>query len=496
VSEAAVSFAEGFRYPPTIARALASRAKIVGIFGPARCGKTAGACMYVWRHIKKYAAQLPGHVIKWVFVRNTYESLQKTTLQSWLTWFPAPTFGRYLEAKKTYLVRLPKGQRGEVLFMGLDEERDLQSLLSLDLSGFVIDEPAGGVGTGGIVKPGIPEQVYLGLIPRLSHPIALQRTRGIVIGNPPSTAHWAARHLKQAALEEPERVACVDAPASEAPILRHQPNFYTDMIHALGGPQTPDARRYAMGEWLEVLTGQLNWRMVDVIEPAELPAFAAIGATCDPAAGGKSGQGDRTAIVVAGFTFPDARAVILDLQVGRFEFGEIVQRLYALQARTWQGQRIGKIGVENVGFQRWLAVQIDQEYEQRRGRGEAVERIPLLQLPRDPRVAKESRIAGTLGNRLAERRLGILSTCAHQDEFQRELESFPDGAHDDILDAVADLDQIAALARPAVDVGSAPADRAPSPGTYRNRRDELPEIAPQSFWRGRGTARFWGRGAA
>lgn len=462
--------------PPTIARALEGPEKIIAIIGPVGTSKTTSVCMYVMAHGQKYAAQYPGETIRWVFVRDTYESIRGTTLKTWLGLFPSPRYGVWNEAKKQYTVRTPRGRHVEVLFMGIDDEKDISKLLSLDLSGAVVEEIAGGLGEGGQVQLGIPEFVYKGLIPRVRHPIRLQRTRLIIVGNPPSKTHWSYRVFRPDLAQPHEGRLCVNVPPEEAPILREKPEYYAEIEQHLGVGSL-DARRYCDGEWLPALSGGFHRDMIPIVPRGELPPFAAVGVTVDPAAGGKSGVGDRTAIAVAGFA--RGTAYLVELVVGRLPEHDVLAHLFRI---TTQYTPVC-VAIEAVGFQTWLMTMIEQERRILTLEGQPAPWIPTRPLPRDTRIKKETRIQGTLGVRLASRRLAIAEGCQNLTLLYEELESFPEGQHDDILDALADLNQIEPVQ--AVDVAG--------PDAERTRRQST---RPADGGGRRGTVRFWGRGVA
>lgn len=428
-----------FRIAPTIARALEAPQKIAGIFGPVATGKTAAVCMYVFAHCLRYAPRHPGQTIRWVFVRDTFESIKITTLKSWLQFFPDPAYGRWHVTDKTFTVRLPKGQRAEVIFMGLDDAKDVGRLLSMDLSGAVIDEPAGGIAEGGVVRPGIPKFIYEGVLGRLRHPIGLTRRRLFVLGNPPPVTHWCYTLFRPREPQPHGETFVVNVPKEEAPILTVEPGYYDTLVAEYGGPDTPNARRYVFGEWPVGSAEAWTRDQLPVIPRDDMPKLVGLGATVDPATGASTGGADRSAIAVAGFDAAGT-AYLLDLVAGRLAPVDLVASLFALQA----AHDLSVIGFESVAFSSWLKTLVEQE--QRIRKLEHLPALPmrLVPLARDSRVAKLTRIQGALGARIAQGRLKIVQGCRGLDVLYAELED-PERQHDDCLDALADLDQIAPL---------------------------------------------------
>lgn len=429
-----------FLMPPSVERALWSPQKLVALFGPARTGKTRGVCSYVHSHCVKYAEKYAGQSINWLYVRDTYESIRRTTLTSWLELFPSPRHGQWNEQKKTYTLRLPKGQHATVTFLGLDG--DIGQLQSMDLTGFVIEEPAGGLDDAGNIQPGVPENVYRGLITRLSHPPAMitERVRGILCGNPGSTAHWTFRVFRPDLPQPYGETLCVHVPEEESPV----PVAYYDGLTRDLGLNSPEELRYRQGAWLPALTGGLHYGLFRWVTKEQVKGMRLrYGATCDPAGGGSSGHGDRSAIVVAGFG-EDGAAYIFEIIAGRFAETDLLARIFAVQ----QQYQLSVFAFESVGFSGWLGFMIEKEREALALKGLPAPRINTLRLPRDSKIAKDTRIQGSLGVRLGSDppRLYLVEGCGGIEVLKGELAMFGQkGGHDDVLDALSDLDQIARM---------------------------------------------------
>jgi hypothetical protein len=76
---------------------------------------------------------------KFAVVRNTIPMLKDTTIKTFLHWFPPAVFGVYKETQRNYLIKI-EDMEIELVFRGLDEEKDVRNLLSLDLTGAWIEE--------------------------------------------------------------------------------------------------------------------------------------------------------------------------------------------------------------------------------------------------------------------------------------------------------------------------------------------------------------------
>lgn len=86
---------------------------------------------------------------RWALIRDTYENLSKTTQKTFFHWFPPGVCGTYHGGNKTFTWASGIAQ-GEVVFMGMDAAQDATKLMSLELAGFGMDEPAPALGNAGI----------------------------------------------------------------------------------------------------------------------------------------------------------------------------------------------------------------------------------------------------------------------------------------------------------------------------------------------------------
>jgi hypothetical protein len=76
---------------------------------------------------------------RWVIVRNTGQQLQDTTLKSWFTWFPDGAAGQWVSSTKTFWLRFGDVE-AEIMFRPLDTPDDVRRVLSLEVTGAILDE--------------------------------------------------------------------------------------------------------------------------------------------------------------------------------------------------------------------------------------------------------------------------------------------------------------------------------------------------------------------
>lgn len=142
---------------------------------------TAGAwaCLYHTRHN-------PG--ARWAIIRDTWENLQATTMKSFFEWFPPGVFGQFQVSKKTY-TWADGVAKGEVEFLGMDDPQDASKLMSRELAGFFMDEPAPAIGSSGI-----DEMIFDIGLSRLRQP-NMQWYCAKLAENNPSEEHWTYRRF-------------------------------------------------------------------------------------------------------------------------------------------------------------------------------------------------------------------------------------------------------------------------------------------------------------
>src|SRR5690606_4761502 len=76
---------------------------------------------------------------RFVVVRNTFKELQDTTLKSFFQWFKPGVAGEWKATPKTFVFRFDD-VHCEVMFRALDTAEDVSSVLSLEITGAMLDE--------------------------------------------------------------------------------------------------------------------------------------------------------------------------------------------------------------------------------------------------------------------------------------------------------------------------------------------------------------------
>jgi hypothetical protein len=224
-------YAFNFKANPIQANFIASRAR-ADLFSSRRGeGKSTALVMSCYHH----TLCNPG--ARWLFIRDTFENLQRTTMATFFQWFPPGVAGTYHATKKEWT--WAEGvARGSVLFFGMDDQADASRVLSLELGGIAMDEPAPAVTSGGI-----EEHVF-----NLSMTSLRQMGMGWyavkLAENNPDESHWTYRRFV--------------SPGQEGYVL-HQPRkpeneenlprtYYEDMRRDLA--HRPDLiRRFVDGEF-------------------------------------------------------------------------------------------------------------------------------------------------------------------------------------------------------------------------------------------------------
>lgn len=123
---------------------------------------------------------------EWVFIRDTWENMRRSTQREFFHWFPPGVIGEYFEGKREFHWRGEQvGLQGRVTFMGVDDEADASKLASMPLGGCAIDEPSPATGDGGGVSKFVFQTAMMQLRQRGLGWYAMKLAQ-----NNPDESHW------------------------------------------------------------------------------------------------------------------------------------------------------------------------------------------------------------------------------------------------------------------------------------------------------------------
>lgn len=120
--------------------------EVAMIEGPIGSGKSTASCLRLQRHAYQQAPGSDGVArTRFAIVRNTRQQLEDTTMKTWFGLFPEAQYGplEVTDAKQVWAFR-PQGYshaiEAEFIFRALDKPQDVGRLLSLEVTGFWINE--------------------------------------------------------------------------------------------------------------------------------------------------------------------------------------------------------------------------------------------------------------------------------------------------------------------------------------------------------------------
>src|SRR6187549_3435443 len=124
--------------PPTVARFHQSDAFVRIVMGPVGSGKTTGV---IFELLRRSIEQAPGpdgfRRTRWVITRTTLSQMRMTILLDLLTWFRA--FADYKVSEQLITLKF-NDVVAEIYLIPLEEEEDQKRLLSMQLTGAVLNE--------------------------------------------------------------------------------------------------------------------------------------------------------------------------------------------------------------------------------------------------------------------------------------------------------------------------------------------------------------------
>jgi hypothetical protein len=182
-----------FTKSPTVWNFLQDKSFVRGIMGPVGSGKSYACAAEI---MLKAVSQVPSprdgiKYSRFVVVRNSYPELRTTTIKTWQELFPENIWGPFRWSPPlTHHIKLPSRDNApgidcEVIFLALDQPKDVRKLLSMELTGAWVNEARE-----------LPKAVIDGLTHRVGRYPTLSDGgaspwRGIIMDtNPMDDDHW------------------------------------------------------------------------------------------------------------------------------------------------------------------------------------------------------------------------------------------------------------------------------------------------------------------
>lgn len=125
------------------------RSELSIIQGPIGSGTSTCSCHKIWAISCEQAADFDGvRRTRWLIVRNSYRELRKTTLKTWLEWFPENIWGELTRSEPmTHHLKRPHPSGDgttvdcEVIFLAIDNaDQAEQVAASFEITGFFMNE--------------------------------------------------------------------------------------------------------------------------------------------------------------------------------------------------------------------------------------------------------------------------------------------------------------------------------------------------------------------
>ena len=148
MSDAITNLKLDFSTSQTVWKFLQDKSFVRGLMGPVGSGKSyACAAEIMLKAVQQVASPKDGiKYSRFVVVRNSYPELRTTTIKTWQELFPENIWGPFRWSPPlTHHIKLPSrdGAPGidcEVIFLALDQPKDVRKLLSMELTGAWVNE--------------------------------------------------------------------------------------------------------------------------------------------------------------------------------------------------------------------------------------------------------------------------------------------------------------------------------------------------------------------
>lgn len=174
---------------------------------------------------------------KWVILRDTWENIRATTMQTFFEWFPPGIMGSWHATNRTFTWSEGVAS-GSVTFLGMDSPEDASKLMSREIAGFGIDEPAPAVGS-----VGVDELIFDLALSRLRQP-NMNWYGAKLAENNPDESHWTYRRFVVPGTEG-FRVHQPNSPENE----QNLPMGYYEQLRGMWGHRPDLIRRFVEGEF-------------------------------------------------------------------------------------------------------------------------------------------------------------------------------------------------------------------------------------------------------
>jgi hypothetical protein len=258
---------------PELVRFIHDPTFVTGLFGPLGCAKTASACLKVGA----YGNRWPGSKI--VVVRTTWPRLRDTSMEEFFKWFPKGVAGDYEATPKVFHMRTgaaygPSGsvenERAHVMFRAMDDQKDIEDVLSMSVAAAWVDEPQGGLAPVGKTlqsEPGLDHNLFLHLLSRLGRQPGFMRMCWLT-GNPPDPSHWIAKEFRYSGKGQPAnprsnyRLHLATKETNRRNLYHHFQGERDGQCRVCGRPFVPEERTWStihqQGDYYADLTEQFG----------------------------------------------------------------------------------------------------------------------------------------------------------------------------------------------------------------------------------------------
>ena len=173
----------------------------------------------------------------WYIIRDTWENLRATTMEEFFKWFPPGVMGSWHATHKEFT--WAEGvARGKVGFLGMDSPDDASKLMSRQMAGFAMDEPAPAVGS-----VGIDEMIFTVAMTRLRQE-GMKWYGAKLAENNPDETHWTYKRFVVPGTEG----YALWQPSTPENMHNLPPTYYQDLRRDL--QHRPDlVRRFVDGDF-------------------------------------------------------------------------------------------------------------------------------------------------------------------------------------------------------------------------------------------------------